>query len=257
MGRDVPGDTYPGTDRTIDAGSRPQFGLRQARNDRTGVTKNFPPPGGAAPELRTHDMTTNTGSTSTKTTARKAKLRANTVKLRKDGKPDGRSTRLKTIHAEAKALRDEANAQKPAKPKLGRPTKYRPEMCERVLELGRIGKTREQIAADLKIGWKTLHRWEGLHPAFRHALKEARARSLAYWQGIAQEIASGERKANALALIFSLKNQFPEYFRDRTENTTTVKHEFTSAFEEFLTRVTDERRAERAKLIDGKVEQDN
>ena len=120
MGRDFPGDTYPGTDCTIDAGSRPQFGLRQARNDRTGVTKNFPAPGGAAPELRTHDMTTNTGST--KTTAGKAKLRANTVKLRKDGNPDGRSARLKAMHTEASALRDDANAQEPAKPKLGRPT---------------------------------------------------------------------------------------------------------------------------------------
>ena len=251
MGRDVPGDTYPGTDRTIDAGSRLQFGLRQARNDRTGVTKNFPPPGGATPELRTHDMTTNTGST--KTTARKAKLRANTVKLRKDGKPDARSTRLKTIHAEAKALRDEANAQKPAKPKLGRPTKYRPEMCERVLELGQLGKTREQIAADLKIGWKTLHRWEGLHPAFRHALKEARARSLAYWQGIAQEIASGERKANALALIFALKNQFPDHFRDRTENTVSVKHQFSPGFEDFLEDIAQQKRADQAKVIDAKI----
>ena len=130
-------------------------------------------------------------------------------------------------------------------------------MCERVLELGQLGKTREQIAADLEIGWKTLHRWEGLHPAFRHALKEARMRSLAYWQGICQEVASGERKANALALIFATKNMFPQDFRDRTETTTTVKHEFSDGFEEFLTRVTDERRAERAKLIDTQVGQDD
>ena len=194
--------------------------------------------------------------TNLKTKTRKAKPKAQ-IKLRKDGKPDGRSTRLKAIHAEAKALKDEANALKPVKAKKGRPTKYRPEMCERVLELGKLGKTREQIAVDLDIGWKTLHRWEGLHPAFRHALKEARARSLAFWQGVAQEIAAGERKANALALIFALKNQFPDYFRDRTETTTTVKHQFSDGFEEFLARVTDERRAERAKLIDGHAGQDD
>ena len=85
-----------------------------------------------------------------KTKTRKAKPKAQ-LKLRKDGKPDGRSTRLKGVHAEAKALREEANAQQPVNAKIGRPTKYRPEMCERILELGRLGKTKEQIAVDLQI----------------------------------------------------------------------------------------------------------
>jgi len=188
-----------------------------------------------------------------KTTApktRKAKPKAKQVKVRKDGKPDGRSTRLKAIHAEARALRDEANAQQPVRAKIGRPTKYNPAMCERVLELGTLGKTREQIAVDLDIGWKTLHRWEGLHPAFRHALKEARMRSLAYWQGIVQEAIRGERKVNGLALIFGTKNMFPDYFKDQNQTQLNVKHSGSDAFEALLARIAEDKRAERAKLID-------
>ena len=256
MGRDVPGDTYPGTDRTIDAGSRPQFGLRQARNDRTGVTKNFPPPGGAAPELRTHDMTTNTGST--KTTARKAKLRANTVKLRKDGKPDGRSTRLKAIHQKAADLRAEVQDTAKRQPrKIGRPTRYKPSMCDVVIEEGRLGKTRHQIAVALGIHYTTLLEYERLHLEFSAALKEAKQFSVAYWQGIGAELATGERNANALSYIYLTKNIHPEHFKHRTETTTTVRHRFSDNFEELLTKVAEERRANRAKLIDSQAGQDD
>lgn len=129
-------------------------------------------------------------------------------------------------------------------------------MCQRVLELGNLGKTRTQIAVDLDIGWKTLHRWEALHPAFRHALKEERMRSLAFWQGICQEAASGERRANALALIFTVKNMFPDHFKDRTETSVKIGHEFSQGFEAFLQAVSNERRAKRGMVIDAKVGED-
>ena len=46
-------------------------------------------------------------------------------------------------------------------------------MCARVLELGKLGKTKEQIAVDLQICKKTRQDWERLHPEFAAAIKEA------------------------------------------------------------------------------------
>ena len=112
---------------------------------------------------------------------------------------------------------------------------------------------KQQIAIALGITRPTRLDYERLHPEFHDAIKEAQHAALAYWQGIAQEIAAGDRKANALAMIFSLKNQFPDDFRDRTENTTTVKHQFSEGFEVFLSDISNDKRANQAKLIDAQV----
>ena len=58
-------------------------------------------------------------------------------------------------------------------------------------------------------------------------------------------------------MIFSLKNQFPEDFRDRTENTTTVKHQFSEGFEDFIGQISNDKRADQAKLIDAQVIEDD
>ncbi len=189
--------------------------------------------------------------TSLKEKKRKAKPKASTVKLRKDGKPDGRSTRW----TEVRELRAEADANQAEQTgrAVGRPTKYEPAMCDVVREMGKLGKTKEQIAIALGITRPTRLEYERLHPEFHDAIKEAQHAALAYWQGIAQEIAAGDRKANALAMIFSLKNQFPDDFRDRTENTTTVKHQFSEGFEDFIGQIAKDKRANQAKLIDAQV----
>ncbi len=59
--------------------------------------------------------------------------------------------------------------------KIGRPTKYDPQMCARVVELGTDGTSRAELAADLGISIQTLHNWEAAHPEFLEATN-ARAR---------------------------------------------------------------------------------
>lgn len=53
----------------------------------------------------------------------------------------------------------------------GRPTAYRPELCETAAELALAGSTDEEIATALGINVATLYRWKGRHELFREALK--------------------------------------------------------------------------------------
>ena len=56
---------------------------------------------------------------------------------------------------------------------VGRPTLYRPEYCEQVIELGRQGKSPAQIAAALDVARATLGLWAEAHPEFLTAYTRA------------------------------------------------------------------------------------
>lgn len=64
----------------------------------------------------------------------------------------------------------------------GRPTDYRPEHCERVIELGREGKSHAQIAAALDVARNTLYNWADAHPEFLSAITRARDLSQAWFE---------------------------------------------------------------------------
>lgn len=65
---------------------------------------------------------------------------------------------------------------------MGRPTDYRPEYCERVIELGRAGKSHAQIAADLDVARQTLRNWAEEHPEFLAAITRARDLAQAWFE---------------------------------------------------------------------------
>ena len=70
--------------------------------------------------------------------------------------------------------------------KVGRPTDYRPEFCDQVIELGRQGKSHAQIASELNVSRQTLYDWQAIHPEFLDAIKEARDYAQAWFENIAQ-----------------------------------------------------------------------
>ena len=69
---------------------------------------------------------------------------------------------------------------------VGRPTEYDPIYCDKVIELGLLGKSFEQMSAQLNVSYRTLCRWRDSHEEFCHALEDAQALSQAWWEDQAQ-----------------------------------------------------------------------
>ena len=70
--------------------------------------------------------------------------------------------------------------------KVGRPTDYRPEHCELVIQLGQEGKSHAQISAALGVSRQTLYDWQAAHPEFLDAIKYARDLAQAWFENIGQ-----------------------------------------------------------------------
>lgn len=69
----------------------------------------------------------------------------------------------------------------------GRPSLYKPEYCETVIELGKEGKSMTSMALACNVDRKTLDDWARAHEEFSAALTRARALSLEWWEKKAQE----------------------------------------------------------------------
>lgn len=103
---------------------------------------------------------------------------------------------------------------------MGRPSKYDPSFCKAVVELGKKGKSFEQMASTLNISYRTLCRWRDEHEEFCHALEDAQACSLAWWEDQAQsymvEIHQGE-KLNPSLWSRSMAARFPHRYSDKSK----------------------------------------
>jgi transposase len=83
------------------------------------------------------------------------------------------------------------------KGKVGRPTTYKPEYCDRVVELGAKGYSQAMIIADIGAGSReTIDNWKKRHPEFLDAMTRARDLALAWWERIGLEN-TGNRDFNA------------------------------------------------------------
>jgi len=103
---------------------------------------------------------------------------------------------------------------------VGRPTSYDPSFCERVIELGRIGKSIEQIAANLGFSTRVLFDWRDKHPDFLHALEYAKELELDWWENIAQSMMVENKdsdKLNSSIWSRSMAARFPKKYRESTK----------------------------------------
>lgn len=90
----------------------------------------------------------------------------------------------------------------------GRPTDYRPEYCERVVEMGGEGLLPVSMAARIGVTKFTLHEWAKVHPEFSIAFDLARGKCEAWHMERASQTAHGERPGNAPMTKFILSAAF-------------------------------------------------
>ena len=68
---------------------------------------------------------------------------------------------------------------------LGRPTKYKPEYCQELVDFMAKGFSFEAFAGKVKVSNQTIYDWLDQHPDFLEAKHQAFAASRLFWEGAA------------------------------------------------------------------------
>lgn len=112
----------------------------------------------------------------------------------------------------------------------GRPSKYKPEFCEQLIQHMSEGLSFESFAAIAKVNLDTLYEWAKVHEEFSEAKKEAFANCQLYWesQGIAGLYSTTDydedgkpiksKSLNSSVWIFNMKNRFKWRDKQPDEN---------------------------------------
>jgi len=90
---------------------------------------------------------------------------------------------------------------------MGRPTKYKPEMCETVIELMREGASQEEVIGSLDISKDTYYRWREEHEEFSDAIKRGVRLSQTWWERQGR-ISLKDREFNYTGWYMNMKNRF-------------------------------------------------
>ena len=103
---------------------------------------------------------------------------------------------------------------------VGRPSKYKPEYCERIIELGKQGYSHAELAADLEVDKHSMYRWAEQHEDFRTALHAAKTYEQAWFEREARSNMKN-RDFNANLWYRSAASRFREDYTERKETAVT------------------------------------
>lgn len=116
------------------------------------------------------------------------------------------------------------------KPKLGRPSLYKPEYDAMLIDHMASGLSYDCFGALIDVHTDTLYEWEKVHASFSEAKRKAFIRNRFFWEKIGVDHIThteskfeSSPKLNSTVYIFNMKNRFPKEWRDRTEVKNEVK----------------------------------
>lgn len=98
----------------------------------------------------------------------------------------------------------------------GRPTSYKPEYCDAVVEHMAEGASLTSFAASVGVCRDTVSEWCSVYPEFSVSVKRGKAACAAWWEKTGRTQAL-DGKGNATLVIFGLKNMAAEDWRDKTQ----------------------------------------
>lgn len=99
---------------------------------------------------------------------------------------------------------------------VGRPSKYKPEYCQMIIDHMAEGASMTSFAAEIDVSRETISEWGRVHPEFSVAIKKGKAKCAAWWERLNRKNAiTGD--GNATLVIFGLKNMAPDEWRDKQE----------------------------------------
>ena len=120
---------------------------------------------------------------------------------------------------------------------VGRPTKYKPEYCQAIIDFMATGDSLVAFAAHIEVAPSQIYVWEEKHPDFQEAIKIARAKCQAWWEKQLKDgiFTDKETRHSHGSVIFKLKSRFG--YRDKPEIVEAAK-EFQKSYD--LSKMTKE-----------------
>jgi len=100
---------------------------------------------------------------------------------------------------------------KPENNPTGRPSEYRPEYCDMVLEFMSQGYSLTAFAGSIRMERTTIYEWIKRHAAFSNAVARARMTRVT---ALEAKLLRSRKGAETSAAIFALKNADPTEWRD-------------------------------------------
>ena len=98
----------------------------------------------------------------------------------------------------------------------GRPSLYKPEYCEQVIEHGKQGLSEVEIACAMDITRTTMRSWADQHPEFSSALTRAKEFEQAWFEKVGREALFAD-KFNAPVWKKSVEARFRDDYTERKE----------------------------------------
>lgn len=97
----------------------------------------------------------------------------------------------------------------------GRPSLYDPAFCDLVIECGKKGMSKAEMAVEIGIAYSNFDIWTREKPEFQEAVKEAIRQSQAWWESQGRKATFGGTDGfNATSYIFQMKNRFRDDWND-------------------------------------------
>ena len=95
--------------------------------------------------------------------------------------------------------------------RTGRPSDYRPEYCQQVIDFMAQGYSLSAFAGEIRQARETIYRWTMAHSEFCDAVARAR---MARVRALETKLLKSRKGAETSAAIFALKNADPAEWRD-------------------------------------------
>lgn len=101
-------------------------------------------------------------------------------------------------------------------------TKYDPSMCDKMVEMGKLGKSQKMMWSELGISKSTANAYAKKHPEFAEALDLALVHSQAFWE---QQILMNldNKQFNSRLAEIALRGQFQDTYRETRDTKVEAK----------------------------------
>ena len=110
---------------------------------------------------------------------------------------------------------------------IGRPTHYKKEYCEAVIEMMKEGASKAEVCLNFDCSFQTFLDWQAANPDFLEAVNRGLNLSKGKWEQIGREAAFGNCEGfNATSWIFNMKNRFKseDLFKEKWSDRQEIDH---------------------------------